>query len=1523
MAEFVPGFNQLSFDPNSFAGSSQISGTMKSFSNLKFNVLLDGETKTLIMKNYYDIGTRLSYVVLSTDDSLDPDQATELTTILEYELQENEFLVSVELHGANPVLQVGNMHQIFVKNLRSWDFYASKNGDTDPREVRVCFNAAKEPAVQSFTFNTYGASVGLSSFVWNGTEYPCNHTELASTPFVLYKPSLALKYKHDNVAYTIDDSTNVKVTGKQKISGIKVFEQQPEVTVEPSKDNHLVTKGYFDKFMASYMGTAKKRDISLSVLSQADQSNHDSYNGVYRVTFSNFKAYISDGRHLDPLYIERMDDLFSTSLTRKRVVLTLNLQDQPKPQPTSKTKEEMDAYQLQDGEFFATIISGYEFKNIDNYYFRPTSLTKHLWVDLCYFDSYTSYTDEPLVAFKLVIHDSDLTISKCSLDTGTSARLSKYYGVELSDDIAQSILREYKSPTEGNLEFNFGGLTKFVTVDGDQTVNGVKTFTNVPKSLGETVEDTDLVTLAYANKNFARAASNGDVTIQLDGKFNNTWMGLSELKVLLQNGKRLEPKFLEKVTVQGYTDSVLMVFGISDNPDDAVVRPADKTRNEIEQYTLGENEFLAELTYSEGLGKAKGHSYERQSCPWDSFLVNGLNKGEVAPMFKLVIKSLTYELKGIKFKTGDKYNTFQYKCTMYSAFFGLNNGPSKTVETSDIQSEITLEVPSGTLVVEQNNSGYVDLTSAQEITGVKTFAKSPKSLAEAVDGNDLITKDFATKNFFARENSARDFDILVKMKNDGTWVGFTQFKVLLSNGTRLDIKHLENGSATSVTQPLVAVFKTVADSAAAITAPTRQAKTFFDSYKLEEGEYKGTVSFYKVVGKFNPASSDINPWNVYVGNGNANTYDGIYGVHIEQLDKGLKGVNFKFGDAVSTSWTYTCQQCGIVFTTNLGSLEVEYKGDMSDATEATIELPSDSDILGGFVTVEKDQGINGVKTFKKAPKLTATPAENNDLVNKSYVDASFSPYAPQDWSVQISFGYTSGSFSEPDYTAFSYLKPLLVGGGRLEIKAVSSSISYIATDPINVIWKINPDADASFTEPQSMTDTNIKSYVLQKGEFRGTIIFAKHYGEATTHSTLYKPWQCYAAKAKSSEQIIFGFTVEGLTVGLKAITFLMGDCRPENNNGGDSSTNKFWAYHTYMKAISNNVEQVLDFRRDHGYAITQTTKQTLELDPHKSLPYISFNQAQKELVTIGTEQTVKAVKTFDKFPKVTSASGNLVSTKEELVHRDYIDNNVPPALRTNTIALRVFQPRAITRGQSFSLENIKLVLKNGQCITPFIVDSAGMRDPTNPCPVIWKLVSYSDAVAAPTYKAADEINATKLSAGMYKGSYYPMKRLWNSTGSHASFAFNLFGGAASDGAGNGCDVFKVDIYGLDIPVDRIEFSRQSSSGQIGSLTLLISVDGGTEQRCNYIPKELLSDGQIKESDYVIPVKINNYWKLPLGAGYTTLSSDQTIDGFKSFAKSVSCEVAPTDDAHLVNKKYVDDELAKLVARIAALEAAKP
>ena len=1234
MAEFVPGFNQLSFDPNSFAGSSQISGDMKSFSNLKFNALFGGETKTLIMKNYHDIGTRLSYVVLSTDDSLDPDKATELTTILEYELQENEFLVSVELHGRNPTAQVGNMHQIFIKNLRSWDFYSSKDGDKDPREVRVCFSAAKEPVIKSFTFSTSGRDKGLESFIWNGTKYSCDSTELYQTPFILYQPSLALKYKHDNIAYTMDDAANVKTTGKQKISGLKIFAQQPEVTAEPSKDTHLVTKGYFDKFLDSYMGTAKKRDLSLSIISQADASNLEFYHNIYTISFSKFKVLLSDGRRLDPLYIERMSDSLDKNLTRKRVVLTVNLQDQEDPQPTSKTKEEMDAYQLQDGEFFATFISGYELKNIDNYFFKPRWDDIHPWDDYYEPASHSYWTDTPLVAFKLIVHDIDLNIAKCSFETGSGTKLSKYYAAELSDGVAQSVLKEYKTPQAGTLVFDFGGLSKFVNVNSDQVINGVKTFSETPKSLGKATEDTDLVTLAYVKNKFAAKASNGDVTIQLDGKFNNTWMGFSELKVLLQNGKRLEPKFLEKVTVQGYTDSVLMVFGINDDPDAAVVRPADKTRQEIEKYVLGENEFLAELTYSEGLGKAKGHGYERQSCPWDSFLVNGLSQNEVAPMFKLVIKGLTYELKGIKFKTGDKYNTYQYKCTMYSAFFGLNNGPSKTVETSDIQSEITLEVPSGTLVSSASDSGYVDLANAQIINGVKTFAKAPQSTSAPLNDADLVNKkyiDESINGIIDGLNSDGTITVtgLVKGSNNaGSYCGFSYFKWLLKDGTRLDLKMVENVAAASATDPVLAVWHVVKDLGAQITAPEKKTKQEVQDYQLQEGEFKGTLSYFKVVGKYGSYTGE--PWDSYIGSGITGQHEGLLGFTIEKLNIPFKGITFTVGNK-GESWSYNFHTLQFTGTVGKKPFDVNYGSTAANNEVVEVDLPSDtsSNKVPAVVTLKSEQAIAGKKVFTGGVQSSLEPTDAVDLVTKRYADNLFNGGYDVDITVKQAFNTTWSGICN---------LTIELEDGVLVPKYIDSTTPHNQTVPVRMVFAYAKEYGTPTLERKETSF--MESYSLQAEEFLAYVSYANLVGSYKSHTSAtayidpFTGAYLYNGGNLGQQPI--------LKVEIKTLTHKVKNVHCTNGNKGGAYLGSNTAVNYVVNGVASDSSSTgTGANLANPFYFTPNNKNL-------------FDVQKSKFVTVDTEQTISNTKTFTSAVVCEKAP----TDDAHLVNKKYVDDEL-------------------------------------------------------------------------------------------------------------------------------------------------------------------------------------------------------------------------------------------------------------------------
>lgn len=890
---------------------------------------------------------------------------------------------------------------------------------------------------------------------------------------------LAMRYKHDGVVYELDSGKLVHTKGEQSIDGKKVFKTVPQVEGAPVEDNDVTNKKYVQDALDAF-AAPKVASFTITATNSANAAQ-----GAAPVEINKLKIFLADGRRLDPVFMEEGDLKGSTEA--KLLVLTLNKQDQSDLTPTKVAKTEIESYALKDGEFLGKLYPCKFFGQHQDMYSNSgyQDPWNQYWTKADRFWDQESTTSGQV---RIDIFDIDQMVQKLTFTSTSSGREAVFTAT--ANDGAKEENGDVQKKENHVFDIVFPKMGEMLSKPGpvllstNQVVKDVKTFATPPKSANAPVADDDVVNKAYVDENFISASGfqmeKSSVTGLVKGSNKGgSYCGFSYFKWLLKDGTRLDLKMVENVTANNATTPVLAVWHVVKDLGAQITAPEKKSKAEIEGYQLQEGEFKGTLSYFKVVGKYNVYTGE----PWASYIGSGIIDQHEG-LLGFAINDLVSPLKAIEFTVGNKGESWQYAFDTLQVT-GKNGSkdydvtyPKKAVNNE----VVTVELPFSSI------PDFVTVGGEQTINGVKTFKAPPKSLAEAVDGNDLITKDFATKNFFARENSARDFDILVKMKNDGTWVGFTQFKVLLSNGTRLDIKHLESGSATSATKPLVAVFKTVADSAAAITAPQRQAKTFFDSYKLEEGEYKGTVSFYKVVGKFNPASSDINPWNVYVGNGNANTYDGIYGVHIEQLDKGLRGVNFKFGDAVSTSWTYTCQQCGIVFTTDLGSLEVEYKGDMSDATEATIELPSDSDILGGFVTVEKDQSINGVKTFTKAPKCLASAVEDNDLVTKAYVDSKSS--SVDKLPVQEITVFTKAASNNT--ILMNYLLLDTVDGTHVDPIYYEKQTYYNnLQEPLRVIFSVNAKryVSSSYTSvsPTEMETRDMDNYVLKDGEFMGSI----------------------------------------------------------------------------------------------------------------------------------------------------------------------------------------------------------------------------------------------------------------------------------------------------------------------------------------------------------------------------------------------------------------------------------------------------
>ena len=521
------------------------------------------------------------------------------------------------------------------------------------------------------------------------------------------------------------------------------------------------------------------------------------------------------------------------------------------------------------------------------------------------------------------------------------------------------------------------GGGNFVTTDKEQLITGKKTFSKVPQVTTKPSAPNDVATVGYVSGQLnAKAPYDVTLDFKVEDDTDGGWVVYSNMEINLDNGKKLKCIHIDNTQPTSASAPVKAVFKAIPATEVINAAPTEQAPTFFDTYQLQDEEYLGTLTYGHILN-SQLQDYSSYKGPFHTNQYGTTCTIKEATQLRITISGLPAAVSKVSLKFDSSYLPKTFKASL--------SGVGMDV-TSNVLTNPSGNTPLELLFDVVKLTGLVTLDTAQTITGLKTFDKLPQSSVEPKADADLITKGYADGHYLPVDTKPHKYDILVKMKHDGTsWVGFSDFSVRLRDGTRLDIKHIENQSATTATKPVKAVFKTVKDLKAPIEAPKQQAATFFDSYKLEAGEFTGTVSFYKAAGKFSPAQIDINPWYVYVGTGNANNYDGIYAVSIDNLDKPLLGVNLKFGDA-HNSETYTCLQCGVVFTVDGSALEVAYDGDMSNAFETTIEYPINAQSMIGVVTVDTEQEITALKTFKVLPQSEAVPADDKDLVNKKYVD---------------------------------------------------------------------------------------------------------------------------------------------------------------------------------------------------------------------------------------------------------------------------------------------------------------------------------------------------------------------------------------------------------------------------------------------------------------------------------------------------------------------------------------------------------
>lgn len=760
----------------------------------------------------------------------------------------------------------------------------------------------------------------------------------------------------------------------------------------------------------------------------------------------------------------------------------------------------------------------------------------------------------------------------------------------------------------------------------------------------------------------------------------------------------------------------------------------------------------------------------------------------------------------------------------------------------------------------------VTLDTEQTITGLKTFDKLPQSSVEPKADADLITKGYADGHYLPVDTKPHKYDILVKMKHDGTsWVGFSDFSVHLRDGTRLDIKHIENQSATTATKPVKAVFKTVKDLKAPIEAPKQQAATFFDTYDLEAGEFTGTVSFYKVVGKFSPASRDINPWYVYVGSGNANNYDGIYAVSIDNLDKPLLGVNFKFGDA-HNSETYTCTQCGVVFTVDGSALEVAYDGDMSNAFETTIEYPINAQSMIGVVKVDNAQEITGAKTFTQNVTVTAKPKADTDVATVGYISGLLNAKAPY----EVTLDFKVEDDTDGGWVVYSNMEINLDNGKKLKCIHIDNTQPTSANAPVKAVFKAIPATEVINAAPAEQAPTFFDTYQLQDEEYLGTLTYGHILNSQLQDYASYKgPFHTnqYGTTCTIKEATQLRITISELPAAVSKVSLKFdGSYLPK----------------TFKASMS-------------GVGMDVTSNVLTNPSGNTPLELLFDVVKLTGLVTLDTAQTITGVKTFEVLPK----SEATPKDDADLITKAYLDERCP--IPKSELLLKGSAQR-----KSYYLEawvdykDLRLTLDSGEHLVPLYLEGEKPQEDRVPARVIYKIsdTPYTkDSIQLKDKAFFDEyVLKEKEILGHVVWPHLLNANMSTNIAQYQAKPFDYMLAGSYPVSYDLKPLIKFTFENLKVGLSKVSILHESSSLETFQIEW-------THDNHHFVSK-LYTSGTAPFI-YGSTLEINIDGAL---SNFVTLNTQQELTALKTFKVLPQSEAVPADDKDLVNKKYVDEKV---------------
>lgn len=520
------------------------------------------------------------------------------------------------------------------------------------------------------------------------------------------------------------------------------------------------------------------------------------------------------------------------------------------------------------------------------------------------------------------------------------------------------------------------GGGNFVTTDKEQLITGKKTFSKVPQVTTKPAAQNDVATVGYVS-GLLNAKAPYDVTLdfKVESKGAGNWVVYSNMEINLDNGKKLKCIHIDNTQPTVASAPVKAVFKAIPADEAINAAPTEQAPTFFDTYQLQDEEYLGTLTYGHILN-SQLQDYSSYKGPFHTNQYGTTCTIEEATQLRIILSELPAAVSKVSLKFDGSYLPKTFKASMSGVGIDV---------TSNVLTNPSGNTPLELLFDVVKLTGLVTLDTAQTITGAKTFEVLPKSEATPKDDKDLITKAYLDercpipKSELLLKGSAKIQSYYLE-----AWVYYKDLRLTLDSGEHLVPLYLEGEKPQDDRVPARVIYK-ISDTPYTKDSIQLKDKAFFDEYVLKEKEILGHVVWPHLLNanmSTNVLQTQAKPFDYMLAGSYPVSYDlkPLIKFTFENLKVGLSKVSILHEssslETFQIEWTHDNHH----FVSKLYT-----SGTATFIYGSTLEINIDG-ALSNFVTLNTQQELTALKTFKVLPQSEAVPADDKDLVNKKYVD---------------------------------------------------------------------------------------------------------------------------------------------------------------------------------------------------------------------------------------------------------------------------------------------------------------------------------------------------------------------------------------------------------------------------------------------------------------------------------------------------------------------------------------------------------